>query len=90
MRRSGFIWERAAAGAPAAESRAEYERVAELNPSTPWAFGGQGLAYLVEGKNAEASGRGERETSEFARLVVSPWRFGTLAEKQSRMPRSPP
>ncbi len=54
-----------------AESRAEYERVAELNPSTPWAFGGQGLAYLFEGKNAEALTAAERETSEFARLVVA-------------------
>ena len=54
-----------------AESRAEYERVAELNPSTPWAFGGQGLAYLFDGKNAEALTATERETSEFARLVVA-------------------
>jgi serine/threonine-protein kinase len=54
-----------------AESRAEYERVAELNPSTPWAFGGQGLAYLFDGKNADALTATERETSEFARLVVA-------------------
>jgi TolB-like protein len=54
-----------------AESRAEYERVAELNPSTPWAFAGRGMAYLVEGKNAEALAATERETGEFARLVVS-------------------
>jgi len=53
-----------------AESRTEYERVAELNPSTPWAFGGQALAYLAEGKNEEALATAERETSEFARLVV--------------------
>jgi len=54
-----------------AESRAEYERVAELNPSTPWAFAGRGLADLFEGKNAEALTAAERETSEFARLVVA-------------------
>lgn len=54
-----------------AESRAEYKRVAELNPSTPWAFGGQGLAYLFEGKNAEALTVVEHETSEFSRLVVA-------------------
>src|ERR1043166_9618320 len=54
-----------------AESRAEYERVAELNPSTPWAFSGGGMADLVEGKNAEALTASERETSEFGRLVVS-------------------
>src|SRR5438477_9448254 len=32
-----------------AESRAEYEPVAELNPSTPWAFAGRGMAYLFAG-----------------------------------------
>src|SRR4029077_17354620 len=53
-----------------AESRTEYERVAELNPSTPWAFAGRGMAYLFEGKNAEALAAAEHETSEFARLVV--------------------
>jgi TolB-like protein/tetratricopeptide (TPR) repeat protein len=54
-----------------AESRAAYERVTELNPSAPWAFAGSGMAYLVEGKNAEALAAAEHETSEFARLVVS-------------------
>ena len=58
------------AGRPA-ESRAEYEHVADLNPSTPWAFAGQGMTYVVEGKNAEALAAAERETTEFARLVVS-------------------
>ena len=53
-----------------AESRAEFERVAELNPSTPWAFAGSGMANLVEGKNAEALVASERDTSEFGRLVV--------------------
>jgi predicted Zn-dependent protease len=54
-----------------AESRAAYERVTELNPSAPWAFAGSGMAYLVEGKNAEALAAAGHETSEFARLVVS-------------------
>jgi TolB-like protein len=64
-----------------AESRTEYERVAELNPSTPWAFGGQGLAYLFEGKNAEALTAVERETSEFARLVVAAVALWNLERK---------
>lgn len=65
-----------------ADSRAEYERVAELNPSTPWAFGGQGLAYLFEGKNAEALAAAERETTEFARLVVSAVALWNLHRKE--------
>jgi TolB-like protein len=65
-----------------AESRTEYERVAELNPSTPWAFAGGGMADLVEGKNAEALTASERETSEFARLVVSAVALWNLHRKE--------
>jgi tetratricopeptide (TPR) repeat protein len=71
-----------------AESRAEYERVAELNPSSPWAFGGQGLAYLAEGKNAEALAATERESSEFARLVVvavALWNLDRKAESDAAL-----
>ena len=65
-----------------AESRTEYERVAELNPSTPWAFAGGGMADLVEGKNAEALAASEREGSEFARLVVSAVALWNLHRKE--------
>ena len=65
-----------------AESRTEYERVAELNPSTPWAFAGGGMADLVEGKNAEALTASERETSEFGRLVVSAVALWNLHRKE--------
>jgi adenylate cyclase len=65
-----------------AETRAEYERVAELNPSTPWAFAGRGMAYLFEGKNAEALAAAEHETSEFARLVVSAVALWNLQRKE--------
>ncbi len=64
-----------------AESRAEYERVAELNPSTPWAFAGQGVADLFEGKNAEALAAAQKETSEFARGVVSAVALWNLERK---------
>jgi serine/threonine-protein kinase len=56
--------------------------VAELNPSTPWAFAGSGLAYLVEGKNAEALATAERETSEFARLTVAAVALWKLDRKE--------
>src|SRR5204862_2242708 len=65
-----------------AESRAEYERVAELNPSTPWAFAGGGMADLFEGKNVEALAAAEREISEFARLVVSAIALWNLDRKE--------
>jgi serine/threonine-protein kinase len=65
-----------------AESRAEYERVAELNPSAPWAFAGGGMAYLVEGKNAEALAAAKHETSEFAGLVVSAVSLWNLQRKE--------
>ena len=71
-----------------AESRAEFERVAELNPSTPWAFSGQGWADLVEGKNTEALAVAERETSEFARLVVvavALWNLDRKAESDATL-----
>jgi TolB-like protein/tetratricopeptide (TPR) repeat protein len=66
----------------AAESRVEYERVAELNPSAPWAFAGGGMADLFEGKNAEALAAAERETSEFARLVVTAVALWNLDRKE--------
>ena len=65
-----------------AESRSEYERVAELNPATPWAFAGKGMADLYEGKNAEALAAVERETGEFARLVVSAVALWNLNRKE--------
>jgi len=65
-----------------AESRTEYQRVAELNPSTPWAFAGSGMADLMEGKNAEALTASERETSEFARLVVTAVALWKLDRKE--------
>jgi adenylate cyclase len=70
------------------EARAEFDRVAELNPSTPWAFAGSGMAHLFEGKNAEALATAERETSEFARLVVSAvalWNLGRKEESDAAL-----
>jgi TolB-like protein len=71
-----------------AESRTEYERVAELNPSTPWAYAGGGMADLFEGKNAEALAAAEHETTEFARLVVSAvalWNLGRKEESDAAL-----
>jgi serine/threonine-protein kinase len=65
-----------------AESRSEYERVAELNPSTPWAYAGGGMVDLFEGKNAEALAAAEHETTEFARLVVSAVALWNLDRKE--------
>jgi adenylate cyclase len=65
-----------------AESRSEYERVAELNPATPWAFAGRGMADLAEAKNAEALAAAQHETGEFARLVVSSVALWNLHRKE--------
>jgi TolB-like protein/Flp pilus assembly protein TadD len=54
-----------------AEARTEYARVVELNPGTPWAYAGTGLAYLYEGRYAEAVAAAAPETAGFARMVVS-------------------
>ena len=46
-----------------AEARAEYERVAELNPSTPWAFAGQRTGLSFRGKKCggvDRSGTGNQ------------------------------
>ncbi len=73
-----------------AESRSEFERVEELNPATPWAFAGRGMADLHEGKNAEALALAERDTGEFARLVVSAvalWNLNRKAESDAALAR---
>jgi TolB-like protein/Flp pilus assembly protein TadD len=70
------------------EARNEFKRVAELNPSTPWAFAGGGMADLSEGKNAEALAAAEHETTEFARLVVSAaalWNLGRREESDAAL-----
>jgi TolB-like protein len=70
------------------ESRTEYEHVAELNPSTPWAYAGGGMVDLFEGKNAEALAAAEHETTEFARLVVSAvalWNLGRKEESDAAL-----
>lgn len=51
------------------------------DPSTPWAFAGQGVADLFEGKNAEALAAAQKETSEFARGVVSAVALWNLERK---------
>src|SRR5213596_4174527 len=53
-----------------AEARAEFPRVVELNPATPWAHAGLGLSYLLEGKFEEAVGATEGEAGEWARLLI--------------------
>ncbi|MEY2520570.1 MAG: hypothetical protein QOF24_2329 [Verrucomicrobiota bacterium] len=71
-----------------AESRTEYQRVAELNPSTPWAYAGGGMVDLFQGKNAEALAAAEHETTEFARLVVSAvalWNLGRKEESDAAL-----
>jgi TolB-like protein len=66
------------------EAKTEYTKVAELNPSAPWAHAGLGLAYLLENKFEEAATEAQADAGEWARLlIVSCARWG-----QKRVPES--
>lgn len=60
-----------------AEAKDEYSRVVELNPSAPFAHAGLGIAYVLNGKFAEAITATEQESADWARLpVVAMARWG--------------
>jgi TolB-like protein/Tfp pilus assembly protein PilF len=66
------------------ESRAEYGRVIELNPSAPNSYAALGMTYLLQGKFEEAATAAEKDTADWARLLtVSCARWG-----QKRVPES--
>jgi TolB-like protein/Tfp pilus assembly protein PilF len=66
------------------ESRAEYARVIELNPSAPNSYAALGMTYLLQGKFEEAATAAENDTADWARLLtVSCARWG-----QKRVPES--
>jgi TolB-like protein/Tfp pilus assembly protein PilF len=66
------------------EARAEYVREIELNPSAPNSHAGVGLTYLLEGKLEEAAVAAQKDTADWARLlIVSCARWG-----QKRVPES--
>jgi TolB-like protein/Tfp pilus assembly protein PilF len=66
------------------ESRAEYARVIELNPSAPNSYAALGMTYLLQGKFEEAASAAEKDTADWARLLtVSCARWG-----QKRVPES--
>src|SRR4029077_19453892 len=52
------------------EAKAEYARVVELNPATPWAHAGLGLAYLLDNKFDEAATEAQADAGEWTRLVI--------------------
>jgi len=66
------------------ESRAEYGRVIELNPSAPNSYAALGMTYLLQGKFQQAATAAEKDTADWARLLtVSCARWG-----QKRVPES--
>jgi len=66
------------------EARAEYGRVIELNPSAPNSYAALGMTYVLQGKFEEATAAAEKDTADWARLlVVSCARWG-----QKRVPES--
>jgi len=52
------------------EARTEYAREIELNPSAPNSHAGAGLTYLLEGKFEEAAVAAQKDTADWARLLV--------------------
>ena len=67
-----------------AEAQAEYSKIVELNPATPWAHAGLGVSFLLQGKYEEAVVEAHDEAAEWARLT-----FMALARwSQKRIPES--
>jgi TolB-like protein/Tfp pilus assembly protein PilF len=52
------------------EARAEFARVIELNPSAPNSHAGVGLAYLLEGRFDEATVAAQKDSADWARLLI--------------------
>jgi TolB-like protein/tetratricopeptide (TPR) repeat protein len=52
------------------EARAEYMRVTELNPSAPNSYASVGLTYLLQGKFEEAIVAAQKDSADWARLLV--------------------
>jgi serine/threonine-protein kinase len=52
------------------EARAEYSREVELNPSAPNSHAGIGGTYLLEGKFEEAATAAQKDSAEWARLLI--------------------
>jgi serine/threonine-protein kinase len=53
-----------------AEAQAAYSRVIELIPTSPWSLAGLGLSFLLQGKFEEAAVEGQKDASDWARLLV--------------------
>jgi len=54
-----------------AEAQAEYARVRELSPASPWAHAGLGLSFLLEGKFEEAVVAAHDDAAEWTRLYIT-------------------
>src|SRR5205814_7585210 len=66
------------------ESRAEYGRVIELNPSAPNSYAAIGLTYLLEGKFEEAAVAAQPDAADWARLLI----VSCARWSQKRVPES--
>src|SRR5207249_8920669 len=53
-----------------AEAQAEFPRVVELNPATPWAHAGLGLSYLLQNTFEEAATASQADEGEWSRLRI--------------------
>ncbi|HEU0276182.1 MAG TPA: hypothetical protein VFQ83_16775, partial [Candidatus Udaeobacter sp.] len=53
------------------EAQAEYARVIELSPASPWSHAGLGLALLLQGKFEEAVAAANEDAAGWARLYIT-------------------
>jgi tetratricopeptide (TPR) repeat protein len=54
-----------------AEAQAEYARVIQLSPASPWSHAGLGLALLLDGKFEEAAAAAHEDAAGWARLFIT-------------------
>jgi hypothetical protein len=67
-----------------AEAEAEYPRIAELIPASPWVHAGLGISFLLQGNFEESAVAAQQDAAEWARLLV----VAMARWSQKRIPES--
>lgn len=70
------------------EALAEFQRVVETNPSTPWSYAGVGFTLALQGKHDEALAAVQKEKTSWARefvVAVAEWGRGRKPEADAAL-----